>query len=69
MKIKSHPGVSNINMCDYIKPELRHQPDAIILHCGTNDMSNDINTLKKLKNILKEIEKYDTQKNPSSCPI
>ena len=56
-------------MCDYIKPELRHQPDAIILHCGTNDMSNEINTLKKLKNILKEIEKYDTQKNLSSCPI
>ena len=69
MKIKSHPGVSNINMCDYTKPELRHQPDAIILHCGINDMSNDINTLKKLKSILKEIEKYDTQKNPLSCPI
>ena len=51
-------------MCDYIKPELRHQPDVIILHCGKNDIPNEINTLKKLKRLLKEIKRYDTQKKP-----
>ena len=51
-------------MCDYIKPELRHQPDIIILNCGTNDNSNEINILKKLKKLLKEIEEYDTHKKP-----
>ena len=47
---------------DYIKPELHHQPDIIILHCRTNDIPNEINTLKKLKKLLKEIEGYNTQK-------
>ena len=51
-------------MCDYIKPELRHQPDVIILHCGTNDIRIEMNTLKKLEKLLKEIEECDTQKIP-----
>ena len=45
VKIRLHSGATNIDMCDYIKPELRHQPDVVILHCGTNDISNEINTL------------------------
>ena len=64
MKIKPHPGAASINMCDYIKRELRLQPDIIILHCGTNDISSETNTPKKLKKLLKEIEGYDTHKKP-----
>ena len=64
-KIRPHPAVTSIDMCDYIELELRHQPDFIILHCGTNDISNGINTQKKLKKLLKEIEGH-TQK-VSSC--
>ena len=51
VKIRSHPGATSIDMYDYIKPELRHQPYAIILLCGKNDISNEINTLKKLKKL------------------
>ena len=64
VKIRPHPGDTSTDMCDYIKPELRHQPNVIILHCGTNNISNEINTLKKLKKLLKEIEGYDTHKKP-----
>ena len=64
VKISPHPGTANIDMCDYIKPELRHQPDVINLNCGKNDILNEINTLKKLKKLLKEIEGYDTHKKP-----
>ena len=64
VKIRPHPGATSIYMCDYIKPELRHQPDFISLHCGKNDISNELNTLKKLKKLLKEIEGYDTHKKP-----
>ena len=60
VKIRPHPGAASINMCDYIKRELRLQLDVIILHCGTNDISSEINTLKKLKKLLKKIEGYDT---------
>ena len=64
MKIRPHPEATSIDMCDYIKPKLRHQPEFVILHCGTNDISNEINTLKKLKKLLKEIEVYDTHEKP-----
>ena len=64
VKIRPHPGDTSTDMCDYIKPELRHQPNVIILHCGTNNISNEINTLKKLKKLLKEIEGYATHKKP-----
>ena len=64
VKIRPHPGATSIYMCDYIKPELRHQPDFISLHCGKNDISNELNTLKKLKKLLKEIEGYDTHRQP-----
>ena len=56
MRTRPHPGATSIDMYDYIKQKLRHQSDVTILHCGTNDISNDTNTLKKLKTLLKEIE-------------
>ena len=46
-------------MIDYIKPELRHKPDIVILHSGTNDIANDVNTVKKMKKLVKEIEEND----------
>ena len=46
-------------MIDYIKPELHHKPDIVILHCGTNDITNDVNTVKKMKKLVKEIEEND----------
>ena len=64
VKIRPHLGATSIDMCDYIKPELRHLADVIILQCGTNDISNEINTLKKLKKLLKETEGYETNKKP-----
>ena len=64
VKIRPQSTAARIDMCDYTKPKLRHQPDAIILNCGTNDILNEINTLKKLKKFLKEIEGYDTHKKP-----
>ena len=51
-------------MCDYIKPELRHKPDVIIIHCGTNDIENEINTVKKIKKLVKETDEYDKQNPP-----
>ena len=43
-------------MCDYIKPELCHKPDVLIIHCGTNDIEKVINTLKKIEKLVKEID-------------
>ena len=50
-----------------MKPELRHKPNVIIIHCGTNDIENEINTVKKIKKLVQEIEyenEYDKQNPP-----
>ena len=41
VKIRPHPGAASINMCHYIKLELRHKRDVIILHCGANNTPNE----------------------------
>ena len=41
VKIRPHSGDTSIDICDYIKAEIRHQPDIIILHCDTNDISSE----------------------------
>ena len=60
IKIRLHAWDTIVEMSDYIKPELYHQLNIIILHCGTNDILSEINTLKKVKKLLKKIEKYHT---------
>ena len=60
VKIRSHPGVTIIDMIDYIKPELHRKPDTIILHCWRNDITNNVNTVKKMKKLVKEIEENDS---------
>ena len=57
--MRPHLGATTVDMIDYIKPELRHKPDIVILHCGTNDITNDVNTVKKIKKLVKEIEEND----------
>ena len=31
IKVRFHPGVTNIDMYDYVKPELHHSPDHFTL--------------------------------------
>ena len=64
VKMRPHPGATTVDICDCIKPELRHKPDVIIIHCGTNDIENEINTVKKIKKLVKEIDEYDKQNPP-----
>ena len=59
IKIRPHPGATTVDMVDYIKPELRHKADILILHCGTNYITNDVNTVKKMKKLVKETEEND----------
>ena len=62
--MRPHPGATAADIRDYIKPELRRKPDVIIIHCGSNDIENEINTVKKIKKLVKEIDEYDKQNLP-----
>ena len=52
IKMRSHPGATIIDICDYIKSELCQTPDIVIVHWGTNIPKN-INTVKKIKKLVK----------------
>ena len=56
IKMRPHPGATSIDICDYIKPALRQKPDVVIVHCGTNDIPNNINTVREIKELVKEIQ-------------
>ena len=64
IKMRPHPGATTIDICDYIKPELRQKLDVVIVHCGTNDIPNNINTVKKIKKLVKEIEENNHENIP-----
>ena len=40
VKVRSFPGATINDMCDYIKSLLKEAPDKVILHVGTNDAPN-----------------------------
>ena len=56
VKIRKYPGASSIDILDYIKPSLRKAPEQMIIHAGTNDISNNTNYLKNVKKIVKLVK-------------
>lgn len=56
IKLNKHPGASSLDMIDHIKPVLRRNPDHIILHVGTNDITKNINLLYHAKEIYKLVK-------------
>ena len=52
VKIRCHPGAITDDIIDYVRPTVRKKPDMIIIHIGTNDIQNKINT-KKLERLKK----------------
>ena len=53
IKIRKYPGASSTDILDHIKPSLRKDPDQMLIHAGTNDLTNDQNYLKNVKKIVK----------------
>ena len=49
VKVITHTGSTTEDMLDYIKPIARRKPDTMIIHAGTNDLTNGVNTIKKVK--------------------
>ena len=54
--IKRHPGATTRDIVDYVKPVIRKKPDCLIIHAGTNDLTNKegVNTIENLRMIIKQ---------------
>ena len=61
VKVKSFSGANVRDMHDNIKPNLRHKPEYIILHVGTNDALNlpPNEILDKILELKKKIEEIN----------
>ena len=59
VKVITHPGSTTEDMLDYIKPNARRKPDALIIHTGTNDLTNSVNTMKKVRKLVKVVREID----------
>ena len=46
VKVQKYPGASSI--LNHVRPSLWKAPEEIIIHAGTNDISNNANYVKKL---------------------
>ena len=46
VKISPNPGASTHDSMDYVKPAMRKKPKDQMIHTGTNDIQQEINTMK-----------------------
>ena len=46
-------------MLDYIKPIARRKPDTFIIHTGTNDLTNGVDAVKKVRKLVKVVCEID----------
>ena len=59
VKIRSHPGATTEDLIDYVKPTARKKPKMMIIHSGTNDITNKVNTLQKIRKVINAIKEND----------
>ena len=67
VKIRSHPGATTEDLIDYVKPTARKKPKMMIIHSGTNDITNKVNTLQKIREVINAIK--TTTKLKSFCQV
>ena len=61
MKVRPHPGATSEDLIDHIKPVARRKPDTVVLHIGTNDLTNDINTPEKLQEVVDILQRESNE--------
>ena len=58
-KIQINPGCTTEDIADYIKLIIRRKLDIILVHNGTNDLTNSVNTISKVRKVVKAVEEMD----------
>ena len=59
VNVRFHPGTTTEDIVDFIKPVIRKKPDAVIIHAGTNDLTDGTNTIKQVRKITKTIQEME----------
>ena len=59
VKIRCHLGATTDDIIDYVRPTARKKPDMMIIHTGTIDIQNKVNTLQKVRKVITTIKEID----------
>ena len=57
VNVMKHPGSTTDDLVDYVRPVTGNKPDVIIMHVGTNDLTQGVNTMSKV------IQEVDSPRN------
>ena len=55
--MSNFPGETTEDITDHLRPAMRKKTDAIMMHAGTSDLKNDVNSMKYVRSIKKITEK------------
>ena len=55
IRVKNHPGATTEDICDHLKPEIRKKRDVVIIHAGTNDLTNNSKSLENYKRMTDSV--------------
>ena len=59
IKIRSHSGATNEDLIDYVRPTARKKSKMMVIHSGTNGITNNVNTLQKIRKVINAIKEND----------
>ena len=59
VKVITHNASTTEGMLDYIKAIARRKPDTLIIHTGRNHLTNGVNTMKKVRKLVKVVREID----------
>ena len=59
VKIRSHPGATTEDIIDYIRPDAQKNPKMMVIRSGTNDITNKVNTLEKIRKVINAIKENE----------
>ena len=57
VKANNIPGGTNDAILDKLDNFLKHEPDGLIVHAGTNNITKGKNLLNNVKKVLKQVKK------------
>ena len=61
--VKTFPRATTDCMKDYVKPSIKHNPDFVILHTGTNDLKSTKSAMEISDEIIKLALDIKTDEN------
>ena len=62
VKVRPNPGASTHDLMEYVKPAMRKKTNPLVIHTGTNNIQQEINTVKMVKKLVNVIKEIDSEK-------